>query len=258
MSVCIDELAECIPAAAALAAIVALPNLSMSVAYAWEKLPVVGTVVKVFVWRDYQFAEENYEADVRTPTVQVERGADVDPAVSGALEQSADAVNASAKELTDEVLAAFQEEMEADENLEGVGKVQADYEILTDTDRYFSMRVWSLETGADSYEQNRYYTIDRSTGKLLTLADLFSGTDYVQDLSREIREEMARQMEADENVVYWLDDEDIPEGNFQEIAADQSFYIDSQGELVICFGQGEVAPMYMGSVTFTMPETVWK
>ena len=46
--------------------------------------------------------------------------------------------------------------------------------------------------------------------------------------------------------------------NFRQIAEDQSFYISEEGTLVICFNEGDVAPMYMGCVKFEMPKTVWK
>ena len=69
---------------------------------------------------------------------------------------------------------------------------------------------------------------------------------------------MQAQMDADENVYYWLHDEEIPEWNFQQIAKDQSFYISQEGNLIICFNEGDVAPMYMGCVTFEMPKTIWQ
>ena len=57
---------------------------------------------------------------------------------------------------------------------------------------------------------------------------------------------------ADENVVYWLDDEDIREWNLEKIATDQDFYINAEGKVVICFDEYEVAPGYMGCVEFIL------
>ena len=39
---------------------------------------------------------------------------------------------------------------------------------------------------------------------------------------------------------------------FKGISKNQSYYINKQGELVICFDQFEVAPGYMGNPTFTI------
>ena len=67
---------------------------------------------------------------------------------------------------------------------------------------------------------------------------------------------MAEQMAADENVYYWLNEQDVPEWNFKQISEDQDFYISEEGTLVICFNEGDVAPMYMGAVEFEIPAEV--
>ena len=56
-------------------------------------------------------------------------------------------------------------------------------------------------------------------------------------------------------VYYWLEDE-IEDWNFKAIQEDQTFYIDENGNIVISFNEGDVAPMYMGVVTFTIPGEV--
>ena len=43
---------------------------------------------------------------------------------------------------------------------------------------------------------------------------------------------------------------------FERIARDQSFYISAEGKLIISFDKYEVAPGYMGVVTFTIPTEV--
>lgn len=246
-------------AAAAAAVVILLPNLSVSVAHAWEKLPVLSTIVKVVVWRDYHVEEGRYEADVNVPQVKVEPGQDeADPAVQEELQQSAETINASVEELTEKIIAEFEANLEKDKDLEGADSIKVDHEVLTDNERYFSMKVWVLEVMGSGWVKEYYYTIDRRTGKILTLADLFDDDSYVDTISEEIKRQMQAEMAEDENVVYWLDDPDIPEWNFKQIAVDQSFYISSAGELVICFDEGDVAPMYMGCVSFDMPADVWQ
>lgn len=244
--------------AAAAAAVILLPNLSMSVAYAWEKIPVLSTIVKVVVWRDYQKEEGRYEANVSVPQVKVEPEDGADPAIKEQLQQSADQINASVEELTNQIIAEFEENLEADQELYGADSIHVGHEVVTDNDRYFSLKVWVVEAMGSGYEQDHYYTIDRSTGKILTLADLFTDESYIGAISEEIKAQMKAQMEADENVYYWLDDQDVPEWNFEQISKDQSFYISGDGTLVICFNEGDVAPMYMGCVSFEMPKTIWQ
>ena len=63
-------------------------------------------------------------------------------------------------------------------------------------------------------------------------------------------------MDEDENVYYWLDDKEVEEWNFEEIPEDVSFYVNENNELVICFNEGDVAPMYMGTVEFVISNEV--
>lgn len=243
--------------AAAAATVILLPNLSVSIAHAWEKIPVLSTIVKVVVWRDYHVEEGRYEADVSVPKVKVEPEDAADAAVKEQLQQSADKINASVKELTDQIIAEFEAGLERDQDLQGADSIKVGHEIVTDNDRYFSMKVWVTEVMGSGWVQEHYYTIDRSTGNILTLADLFDDDTYIETISDEIKRQMQEQMDADENVSYWLHDEDIPEWNFKQIPEDQSFYITEEGTLMICFNEGDVAPMYMGCVSFEMPKTIW-
>ncbi len=244
-------------AAAAAAVIIVLPNLSPSVAYAWEKVPVLRTIVKVVVWRDYQVEEGRREADISVPQVKVEPQDQADDAVKEQLQQSADQINATVEEMTDQIIAEFEAGLKDDPNGQGADSIHVGHEVVTDTDHYFSLKVWNLEVQGSGYEQDYYYTIDRETGKTLSLADLFTDDSYVQTISDEIKRQMREEMAEDENVQYWLDDPEVEEWNFDRIAADQGFYITDRGTLMICFNEGDVAPMYMGCVSFEMPTEIW-
>ena len=60
-------------------------------------------------------------------------------------------------------------------------------------------------------------------------------------------------MAADESLMYWVDNEDMPESNFESIKEDTAFYVNENGKLIIVFDEYEVAPGYMGSVEFEIP-----
>lgn len=252
----LGRIAACMAAAAA-AIVIALPNLSPSVAYAWEKVPVLRTIVKVVVWRDYQVEEGRYEADISVPQVKVEPQDQADDTVREQLQQSADHINATVEQMTDQIIAEFEEALRSDPDMQGADSIHVGHEVVTDTDRYFSLKVWNVEVLGSGYEQDYYYTIDRKTGKEVSLADLFADDGYIQTISDEIKRQMRQQMDADENKQYWLDDPEVEEWNFDRIAADQSFYITDRGTLMVCFNEGDVAPMYMGCVSFEMPDDIW-
>ncbi len=67
---------------------------------------------------------------------------------------------------------------------------------------------------------------------------------------------MKEQMAADEGIVYFLDNEDMPVAGFDKIQPDQDFYFNQDGEIVIEFDEYEVSPGYMGIVSFTIPRNV--
>ena len=68
---------------------------------------------------------------------------------------------------------------------------------------------------------------------------------------------MRAQMKKDDSVSYFLDS-DMPEEDFSEIDPNQDFYIAKDGSLVVCFDEYEVAPGSMGTVSFTVPQSVYR
>jgi len=104
---------------------------------------------------------------------------------------------------------------------------------------------------------NTSKTLAYATGKKVESADLFKkGSDYRKIISDNIKKQMKEQMTPEDGFIYWVDNEEFPEWNFKEITDNTSFYINRNGELVICFNEGEVAPASMGTVEFTIPKDV--
>ena len=126
-----------------------------------------------------------------------------------------------------------------------------DSKVLTDDERWFSLELVLYQGAGSGYERRRHYTIDKTTGKRAQLSEFF-GEDYVETISEEVKTQMRKRMAEDENLTYWIDNEDIPEWNFTSISDNQDFYINKDGKAVICFDEYEVAPGYMGCVEFVM------
>ena len=91
----------------------------------------------------------------------------------------------------------------------------------------------------------------------MKLADLFKeGSDYITPICENIKKQMRDQMASNDDTKYWVDDEEISDWDFEKITKSADFYVNETGEVVICYNEGDVAPMYMGSVEFVIPEDV--
>lgn len=239
-------------AAALVIAFIALPNMSPQIAYAMEKIPVIGQFVKVVTFRDYEYEDEQHRADVEIPELVVEtEPQEAQP--EEILENTTDEINAEIQELTNELLNEFTNHMR--EEL-GYKELIVKSEVLVTTQEYFTLKLSCYQGEASGYAWNYFYTIDLISGERLQLKDIFvEGADYITPISENIKEQMRNRMAQDENVYYWLDDE-IEELNFKAISEETSFYINEKDNVVISFDQGEVAAMYLGVVEFEIPAEV--
>ncbi|MDE6749448.1 MAG: DUF3298 domain-containing protein [Lachnospiraceae bacterium] len=239
-----------------------LPNTSAAVANAMEQIPVIGQFVKVVTFRDYEYETDRNMADIKVPEIkpniqtedgQVEDGQTNNSDVLENLEHTTEEINAEIQEITDKLIAEFEANLEYEE---GYQDVIVTSEVLSTTADYFTLKLICYQGAGSGYEWNYYYTIDLNTGERLKLKDLFKeGADYITPISENIKKQMQEQMDKDENVYYWLNDE-IVDWNFKSITDETSFYLNEKDNVVIGFNEGEVAPMYMGTVEFEIPADV--
>ena len=239
-------------AAAFVGAFLLLPNTSPVIAHAMEQIPVLGKLIEVVTFRDYEYESDRNHADIQVPEIKVELGLPEDQTLEN-LERTTDEINREIKKITDSLIEEFETYLEKEE---GYQDILVKSEILTATADYFTLKLLCYQGAGSGYQWNYYYTIDLNTGKRLQLKDVFAeGADYITPISEAIKEQMKAQMDADENVYYWLDDE-IEEWNFKSVTDETSFYINENGNVVMGFNEGDVAPMYMGAVEFEIPGDV--
>lgn len=124
-----------------------------------------------------------------------------------------------------------------------------DYTIKTDSAQILAIEAAESQSAGSGSLSRSYYNVSKEEHKLLTLADLFQNNDYLQVISKDIMAQMTQRMHADDSQMYTLKNAENPEG-FDTIDANQDFYINAQGQLVICFDKYEVAPGYMGAQEF--------
>ena len=131
------------------------------------------------------------------------------------------------------------------------------HEIMTDTDRWFTLKIDVAEVAGSGVQYQYYYHIDKTTGEIASLKDVFEdGADYITPISENIIKQMREEMAEDDMKYYWVDEDEVVDWNFKRIKEDQNFYFNEQGQLVICFDEYEVAPGYMGLVEFAVEDEV--
>lgn len=221
-----------------------LPNVSVTYAQALEQIPVIGDIVRVVTIRNYFYADDRHEMDIDVPQIE------------GEDREAVDYINKDVGELTTALVNEFYKDLEIAGN-NGYGSIHVDYEAITNTERWFTLKLSVSETAASSNNYFEFYHIDKEKGKIVELGDLFNTDKFSDILVAEIKKQMQEQMTNDENISYWINDSGIGE-EFASVSADHNFYWNENGDLVIIFDKYEVASGSMGTPEFVIGKDVIK
>ena len=168
--------------------LVVLPNLSVTYAHAMENIPIIGDLVEIFTIRNYFYSDGRHELDAEVPEVN-------DPNN----EQASDLINKDVNELTSAVIRKFYDDLEISHDT-GYGSIYIDYEIVTNTDEWFTLKLTVSEVQASSNTYFKFYHIDRTSGTYVTFGDLIDSEDFGA-IEQIIRAQMEAEMAADPDVV---------------------------------------------------------
>ncbi|MGE7926020.1 DUF3298 domain-containing protein [Viridibacillus arvi] len=227
-------------------------NVSPAMAQTLSEIPVVGSIVKVLTWTEYEVKEDTYDADIKVPSIENLENKDLANTLN-------EKYRSEGKALYDDFISEVDY---VKENGGGHAGIDSGYEIKTDTDQILSIGRYTANTVGSSSTVMQYDTIDKQNEILITLPMLFKDESYIKTISENIIEQMREQAASDPDKTYWVkggghpDEEVIDE--FTTIKADQQFYISDKGKLVISFDKYEVAQGYMGIVEFEIPTDVLK
>lgn len=219
-----------------------LPNVSVTYAQALEQLPVIGDLVRVVTIRNYYYDDNHWKMDINIPQIESEDS------------KSVDYINKDVSELTTALINRFYEDLEINGN-KGYGSLNVDYEVVTNTDSWFTLKLTVCQTAASSNTYFKFYHIDKNQGKIVELGDLFNTDKFSDSLVAEIKKQMQEQMANDENISYWINNSGIGE-EFATVSADDNFYWNENGDLVIIFDKYVVGPGSMGTPEFVIDKGV--
>ena len=214
-----------------------LLNCSPSLAQALEAVPVLGGAVRVVDLRSYAWNWGSTGVSVQEPELE-------GSAASRLEERKEDFISRMEEQFSWYAARKYQ----------GYTAQDVSYRLVRDDDTLLTICFFATINAGGSVDFSRYVTLDQRTGQVLDLPDLFlPESNYIFPISREIKAQMAEQMNAGQ-ADYFLPGGIWPDEDcFQAIEPDQNFYISDSGELVIVFDEYAVAPGSMGMPEFVIP-----
>lgn len=230
--------------AASVCVIVAAVNISPAFASTLENIPVIGNMIKIINFKNYNINKNGFDVSIDVPKVEGLKDKELQYKLN--------------KEFEDEGKQMYEEYMKEMKELESLGVEGREYgkswyEIINENDKTLSLVIYNYYAQGSSNTTRKFYNIDKQDETVLTLEGMFKGSDYVNVISENIISQMRERTKKDPNDVYWIDDDmDI----FKTIKKDQGFYINDKNEIVICFDKYEVAPGSSGLVEFVIPKEV--
>lgn len=219
-----------------------LPNVSVAYAETFEEIPIIGRLIKVITVRNYFYSDDYHEMDIDVPKVSGEDG------------DAADYINNDVNKLTDTLVKQFYKDLDSIGD-SGHSSIYVDYETVTNTESWFTLKMRVHEAAGSSNTYYKYYHIDRKSGKIVKLSDLSEDEGFLETLEKEIRQQMRSQMDNDSSKIYWLDDSIIGK-DYVALTPEHNFFWNENGDLVIVFDKYEVAPGAMGTPEFTVDKAL--
>ena len=215
-------------------------NLSPAFAQSLSDVPVLGSLVRVVSFRQFDYHEDTYDATLEAPIVEGLKNEDLQ-----------NSLNAKYLEENKKLYEKFQADVADMKSFEEGGHLGLDsgFEIKTNNDQILSIGHYVVNTVGSSSTTMTYDTLDKQNEILITLPSLFIDDSYITLISENIKAQMKERMAHDDNQVYWIDE-------FNQIDANQAFYITDQGKLMISFDKYTIGPGSMGIQEFEIPTDI--
>ena len=98
-------------AAVAAGLFVILPNTSGTIAHAMEQIPIIGQLVRVVTFRDYEYEGDRNMADIEVPEIKPEEQLE-DSTLQENIDRTTAEINAEIQSITDDLIAEFEKNLD--------------------------------------------------------------------------------------------------------------------------------------------------
>ena len=221
---------------------VVLLNSSQVFAASLENIPVLGSIARVFTFRQYQEEDTTKLISVREPAISDTGNPELEGRINREIREKVDAAIEDAERQAKERYQAFVETGGKEDEFIPVD-IAIDYDIKNSSGNILSFVLTRTEIQANAYTEHFFYNLNLETGENITLKDLL-GDNYIAIVDREVDRQIAERKKNSDAMFF----ED--ELAFSGITESQRFYINEKGNPVICFEKYEIAPGYMGEQEF--------
>lgn len=221
--------------------VLVLPNISYDISLAMEEFPFIGKFIHAITLRNYEVDDEYHQLKARIPMVSVDE--------NNISQEVADTINKKILEDTRPLIDEFYRDMELIKD-EGHTGLYIDYEEITNNEQWYTLKLILGRTSASGNVEYRFYNVDKNTGQIVYLKDLFKSDTYKVRIYNELKKQMTDINKKSEYPIYWVKD--------FEISKNMNFYLDKDGELHIVFNEYEVAPGAYGCPEFKVSREVYK
>jgi len=150
-------------------------NTSPTMAKSLADVPIIGPVVKVLTFTEYEMVKDKYSADIKVPQIS---------GSSSEIQALNEKYAAEGKELYEQFKTEI-EEMEA-----GNMAVNSGYTVQTDTDELLSFGRYVEVTVVSYSTVMKYRTIDNKSETVITLPSLFKHDRYIEIINKNIDDQL--------------------------------------------------------------------
>lgn len=230
-------------AAACISFVVTL-NLSPVVAKTLYDIPVIGSVCRVFTFREYHFEDTVKVVNVRVPKIENTGNTELERRIN---EEITKQMDRSAQESEQRAQENYNAYIETGGNPDEYipTEIGINYQIKSSNDTTLSFVLEKYESHASVYTERFFYNLDLQTGNTLTLKDLL-GEDYQQTVYQQVCEQI-QQFDEDTKQMIFTDylTPDLIDEN-------RPFYLTEEGNIVVVFEKYEIAAGAAGALEFPL------
>jgi len=231
-----------IAVAAALAVLITPLNVSQVFADTMAEIPIIGSIARVFTFRDYTVESEELIAEVTMPEVAELNNQAFEDKVNAMIQEKVDQTLAEAQARAEGYKQAYLGTGGTEEGYEErKTEAKVDYTVYAKNEDTLSFMLFSYDSIAAAYAEYSYFNLDVKNDREWTLLDLL-GENNLALITEQVKEQMSEQ----DDIIFW-DEVNKPDWKVRE---DIDFYISEDGRIVVVFDKYEIAAGALGRMEY--------